>query len=161
MGVDYYNCDQCGEIYPDCGTYYSCDLCSRGFCSECEPQKVPLKCDGDCIVSYGYQESEEEESEEEGEESDEEESEEEDEESEEGKCTCCAIVTDLRYRTSTSRCPPEYFHICTKCLTVEDPDEVNDYEFKKWLLSKTAYATLEEAREKCKEEHKVKRLKHV
>lgn len=35
MGVDYYNCDGCKEIIPDCGDYERCDTCSAFFCTDC------------------------------------------------------------------------------------------------------------------------------
>lgn len=36
MGVDYYNCDACEEIYADCedGLSY-CEKCENNFCSKC------------------------------------------------------------------------------------------------------------------------------
>lgn len=36
MGVDFYACGDCGETFPDCGSYYSCEQCYRHYCStEC------------------------------------------------------------------------------------------------------------------------------
>lgn len=35
MGVDYYNCSHCGEIYADCGTYKSCEHCGGSACANC------------------------------------------------------------------------------------------------------------------------------
>jgi len=35
MGVDYYNCDICNEIYADCGTYESCQTCGASWCANC------------------------------------------------------------------------------------------------------------------------------
>lgn len=33
MGVDFYACANCEETFPDCGEYYSCEQCSRAYCS--------------------------------------------------------------------------------------------------------------------------------
>ena len=27
MGVDWYTCNHCGDTFPDCGSYYTCDNC--------------------------------------------------------------------------------------------------------------------------------------
>jgi len=35
MGVDYYNCEKCGEIFPDCGYFSSCGKCGSMYCQEC------------------------------------------------------------------------------------------------------------------------------
>lgn len=42
MSVDYYACDNCGDTFPDCGTYVSCE-CGRNWC-----------CD-ECAEDQGYQ----------------------------------------------------------------------------------------------------------
>ena len=34
MGVDFYPCAYCGEVYADCGDYVQCDQCGKCFCSE-------------------------------------------------------------------------------------------------------------------------------
>ena len=51
MGIDYYVCDVCGETFPDCGEYYTCE-CGRLYCSEeCatsdEVEDYPDDVDGD------------------------------------------------------------------------------------------------------------------
>lgn len=46
MGVDFYACDQCGDTFPDCGDYVSCD-CGRKWC------------DHDCAEADGFEEIEE------------------------------------------------------------------------------------------------------
>jgi hypothetical protein len=33
MGVDYYACNNCGDTFPDCGYYVSCE-CGQHWCSE-------------------------------------------------------------------------------------------------------------------------------
>ena len=39
MGVDFYSCDECGEIYDDCGGMYNnCEDCGRMICFECQVQ---------------------------------------------------------------------------------------------------------------------------
>lgn len=36
MGIEFFPCAICGETFPDCGDYYSCDDCGNVFCShEC------------------------------------------------------------------------------------------------------------------------------
>jgi len=35
MGVCYYNCDICEEIYCDCGDYSYCEKCETSFCEDC------------------------------------------------------------------------------------------------------------------------------
>jgi hypothetical protein len=35
MGVNFYNCHICGEIYPDCGNYGSCEGCNKSWCDNC------------------------------------------------------------------------------------------------------------------------------
>jgi len=35
MGVDWYSCRECGETFPDCGEFYSCEgCCEIGWCSK-------------------------------------------------------------------------------------------------------------------------------
>lgn len=36
MGVDYYNCDYCKEIFSDCEDYGICESCYSRWCSDCE-----------------------------------------------------------------------------------------------------------------------------
>ena len=36
MGVDFYNCCVCNEIYSDCGEYGSCEGCGRSWCGRCD-----------------------------------------------------------------------------------------------------------------------------
>jgi hypothetical protein len=33
MGVDFYACDYCGDTFPDCGEYVSCE-CGEHWCSD-------------------------------------------------------------------------------------------------------------------------------
>lgn len=35
MGVDFYNCDRCGEIYASCSNYGSCEGCDASWCEFC------------------------------------------------------------------------------------------------------------------------------
>ncbi len=35
MGVDFYNCHNCNEIYADCGRYGSCEGCEKSWCESC------------------------------------------------------------------------------------------------------------------------------
>jgi DNA-directed RNA polymerase subunit RPC12/RpoP len=36
MGVDFYVCQSCGDTFPDCGPYWSCEECGNHICSRCE-----------------------------------------------------------------------------------------------------------------------------
>lgn len=40
MGVDYYNCDVCDEIYCDCGHCGTCEECMSGLCGICYDEAV-------------------------------------------------------------------------------------------------------------------------
>lgn len=33
MGVDWYSCKSCEDIFPDCGDYVSCESCGTRWCS--------------------------------------------------------------------------------------------------------------------------------
>ncbi len=35
MGVDWYPCSDCGETFPDCGSYVSCGSCGSMFHDQC------------------------------------------------------------------------------------------------------------------------------
>lgn len=35
MGVDYYNCATCNEIFNDCGIFYTCSNCGSMHCQYC------------------------------------------------------------------------------------------------------------------------------
>ena len=35
MGVDLYACAECGETFPDCGRFASCDDCGEMLCPDC------------------------------------------------------------------------------------------------------------------------------
>ena len=34
MGIYYFACDYCGETFPDCGYYVSCESCGTRWCSD-------------------------------------------------------------------------------------------------------------------------------
>jgi hypothetical protein len=36
MGVDFYRCPLCHENYPDCGSYFECEVCPSRTCGACE-----------------------------------------------------------------------------------------------------------------------------
>ena len=42
MGVDYYNCERCGEIFADCGDFRNCNECGTRWCGS------------DCAEADGY-----------------------------------------------------------------------------------------------------------
>ena len=49
MGIDYYSCEHCGESFPDCGEYVSCnDDCGM------------MWCDDECAKEDGYRTEDEE-----------------------------------------------------------------------------------------------------
>lgn len=35
MGIDYFNCPECDEIYPDCGGFITCVKCESWICESC------------------------------------------------------------------------------------------------------------------------------
>ena len=45
MGVDYYACESCGDTFPDCGDFVSCE-CGKRWCSD------------ECAEADGHQEEE-------------------------------------------------------------------------------------------------------
>lgn len=49
MSVDYYSCNYCGETFPDCGDYVSCEGCGNCWCSEecAEEQGFRIDVDND------------------------------------------------------------------------------------------------------------------
>lgn len=40
MGVDYYTCEFCNEIFNDCGNYNRCQKCRRMMCEDCGEQMI-------------------------------------------------------------------------------------------------------------------------
>lgn len=40
MGVDYYTCEFCKEIFNDCGNYNRCQNCRRMMCEDCGEQMI-------------------------------------------------------------------------------------------------------------------------
>ena len=36
MGIDYFNCQKCDEIFSDCGTFGMCMNCENLYCEDCE-----------------------------------------------------------------------------------------------------------------------------
>ena len=51
MGVDWFDCDHCGESWNDCCEYYSCNNCGRQFCTECD---VHLSKNGRTVIECAY-----------------------------------------------------------------------------------------------------------
>lgn len=47
MGVDFYACNNCGDTFPDCGDYTSCE-CGHNWCSD------------ECAEAEGWRQEEEE-----------------------------------------------------------------------------------------------------
>ena len=39
MGVDFIDCDECGDIFNDCGDYAVCQTCGLYLCSECKKKR--------------------------------------------------------------------------------------------------------------------------
>jgi hypothetical protein len=35
LGVDFYKCPLCHESYPDCGSYFECQICPNQTCDDC------------------------------------------------------------------------------------------------------------------------------
>ena len=43
MSIDYYSCNNCGETFPDCGDYVSCEGCgTKWCCDECAEEEDSL-----------------------------------------------------------------------------------------------------------------------
>jgi len=40
MGVDYYNCGICGEIFNDCGYFGYCSNCGEMLCGHCHDEQI-------------------------------------------------------------------------------------------------------------------------
>jgi hypothetical protein len=40
MGVDFYSCELCGEVFPDCGAYGHCTGCEATLCEGCRDKMV-------------------------------------------------------------------------------------------------------------------------
>lgn len=40
MGVDFFECDECGETICDAGPYWTCDECRHHLCEDCEGKLV-------------------------------------------------------------------------------------------------------------------------
>lgn len=56
MGVDFYACNNCGETFPDCGSYFHCD-CGATFCSsECGKHEYKEYSDDDIDDENDYEE---------------------------------------------------------------------------------------------------------
>lgn len=34
MGIEFFPCSNCEEIFPDCGDFFNCDTCHYCFCSD-------------------------------------------------------------------------------------------------------------------------------
>lgn len=61
MGVDFYVCHNCGETFPDCGEYVSCEDCGTTWCcEECAEEEGFVK--EHCIKYdvFGYRDLEDE-----------------------------------------------------------------------------------------------------
>lgn len=61
MGVDFYSCKNCGDTFPDCGEYVSCDCGEHWCCDECAEEDGYRK--DECKLGYevieGYEQNEE------------------------------------------------------------------------------------------------------
>ncbi len=140
MGVDFYNCAECTEIYADCGDYTTCDVCGRGFCSACEDvtTEFELECEGvgDCVESMGWVDPDVVR-----------------EEDVDGVCTCCDVVKNFR----KNQIHHETYRVCEKCLTVKDPYDVGDTHIISYLL-KLTQKSRNEVVEDIKKEWKKQRV---
>lgn len=47
MGVDYYNCKNCGDIFPDCSAYGYCEGCGVHWCQSCKSSVEVFVFDGE------------------------------------------------------------------------------------------------------------------
>lgn len=145
MGVDFYNCTSCNEIFNDCGEYKHCCLCDEMFCGYCDGlEKIPWKCDGDC--HEGYKENDDDEKEEEG----------------GGKrvkrCSCHPDLKNLyKQRGCDYHDRKESHWVCQECLTIADPYAVSDVMLMEYLLNHHGFETIEAARKAYRCELKAKK----
>lgn len=134
MGISYYNCSRCDEIFADCGDWYYCHGCCKKLCGQCKSYvvKVLAVCDGNCVEGFSsvVEEDDNSEEEEEGEE-------------EEKPCTCIPYIIQARKRFSM------YEYFCRECLTVDAPFDVSDRKLIRFLLRGTPYRTIGQARMAC------------
>ncbi len=52
MGVDFFDCDECGESICDCGSWWSCEECGHRLCEDCESKIVGEDEDGEDICPF-------------------------------------------------------------------------------------------------------------
>jgi len=56
MGIDYFNCISCGEIFPDCDYVGICANCENWFCKDChltQIQKYGVVTDEESKARFG------------------------------------------------------------------------------------------------------------
>lgn len=51
MGVDFYSCDCCGEVFDDCGYWESCRNCNNVYCDECVSKIKYIKDETGDVIS--------------------------------------------------------------------------------------------------------------
>ena len=53
MGMDFYSCENCGEIFDDCGSYGVCHKCNAWFCDDCDNKYRVEEENGKCPICSG------------------------------------------------------------------------------------------------------------
>jgi hypothetical protein len=130
MGVDYYNCTGCDEIFTTCGDYQQCCKCHSMFCEGCtEVTKVAVEdcesceCEEDC------------------------------------ECEELSQWKEDVEENCDQECK-EYHTVCLECQKPPpEPWAVDDYELLQLLAEKAGYKSVEEARTAEEEKQKQQMLK--
>lgn len=124
-------CPGCGEIFPDLRKIKHCSCCETCYCGTCDGlERVRRKCNGDCVVSLGYVDSDD----------------------EEKDCTCDPNVVEMRLEEPWSGA----HYICDECRTVKDSNEVTPEDIIEFLLPYSPYKTIDEVTKVCRDVKKQK-----
>lgn len=128
MGVDYYNCTGCKEIFTTCGDHRQCCKCDDIFCNYCDTiEKVAVEDCEECDDSNCEED-----------------------------CECEALpqwMIDTKEKCEQG-CK-EYHNVCLECQKPPpEPWEINDYELLGILAKQAGYKTVEEARNVEEEKRK-------
>jgi hypothetical protein len=123
MGVDYYNCDECGEIFPDCDHYGYCCICDKRLCGSCFDQTTSIRVTCTCP---------------------------EDEKGDDLGCICYDHHPNMEKLRGFTCCKDNH-NVCDECLEDKDPYEVKDDELLQYLTDLAKFKSVEEARTACRE----------
>lgn len=144
MGVDFYNCHLCNEIYASGGYQirsWCCDETSCGMCTDNYLIKVPVECDGECVTHTEDERPV-------------------DEQTYEGDgCKCHEAIKKARVNIAANFRDefdelPEDMWLCRSCLVVKDPYEATDDQVTEFLVKKAGFTSFEEVLDICRQENK-------